>query len=364
MRVLHVSQPTEAGVALVVRQLAADQVRRGYDVRVACPQAGPLAGEVGEAGAEHHDWPARRAPGLSVAGETIRLRRIIEAVDPDVVHLHSSKAGLAGRLVLRGRLPTVFEPNGWSFLVGGPVGAAALRWERLADRWCDAIISVSEGEREVGERSGVAGRFVLIPNALDLEVFTPVSEGDRRAARLQLGLPDEPLAVCVGRLSRQKGQDVLLRAWPRVAAEVPQAGLVLVGDGPDAEALAAQGVAGVRLAGHREDVPAWLAAADVVALPSRWEGLSLVMLQAMARGRSVVSADVAGARDSLSEGAGAIVPIEDDVALANALVERLRDPALAAAEGEAGRRVVVERHDVRRMGEAVAALYTEVLARS
>ena len=357
------SQPTDAGVALVVRQLAADQVRRGYELVVACPAEGPLAGEAREAGARHEEWPAGRAPGLGVVRETARLRGIVRELNADVVHLHSSKAGLAGRLAVRGHLPTVFEPNGWSFLVGGAVGATALRWERLADRWCDAIVCVSEGEREVGERMGVAGRLTLIPNALDLGEFAPASEGDRRAARSELGLPDGPLAVCIGRLSRQKGQDLLLAAWPSVTARVPDASLVLVGHGPDAGALTARGVDGVRFAGHRDDVPAWLAAADVVTLPSRWEGLSLVMLQAMARSRSVVSSDVAGARDALADGAGGIVPVENPAALADALVARLLDPTLAAAEGEAGRRAAVERHDVRVRADRVAALYAKVLER-
>ncbi len=138
---------------------------------------------------------------------------------------------------------------------------------------------------------------------------------------------------------------------------------MLVGHGPDAGALAARGVDGVRFAGHRDDVPAWLAAADVVTLPSRWEGLSLVMLQAMARSRSVVSSDVAGARDALADGAGGIVPVENPAALADALVARLLDPTLAAAEGEAGRRAAVERHDVRVRADRVAALYAKVVER-
>jgi glycosyltransferase involved in cell wall biosynthesis len=357
VRILHVSQPTEAGVALVVRQLVADQVRRGWDVVVACPADGPLAGEVREVGARHEEWPAGRAPGVGVVRESAWLRRIVWEFTADVVHLHSSKAGLAGRLMLRGRLPTVFEPNGWSFLVGGGVGAAALRWERLADRWCDAVVCVSEGEREIGERAGIGGRQEVIPNAVDLETFAPATAADRRSARARLGLPEVPLVVCVGRLSRQKGQDVLLEAWPSVTARVPEARLVLVGGGPDEEALVERAVERVRLVGHRHDVPDWLAAADVVALPSRWEGLSLVLLQAMARGRSVVTADVAGAREVLSGGAGGVVAIEDADGLADALVARLLNPALAAAEGEAGRRVAVERHDVRSRTERMSALY-------
>jgi glycosyltransferase involved in cell wall biosynthesis len=364
VRILHVTQPTEAGVAVVVRQLAADQVERGHDVVVACPPRGPLAGEVDQVGARHAPWSAHRAPGPASAGEARRLGRVVRAAGPDLVHLHSSKAGLAGRLALRGRIPTVFQPHAWSFFVGGMTGVAALRWERFAARWTHAFVCVSDAEREAGERAGIHGRLAVIPNAVDVDAFTHAGEDDRRAAKSGLGLPDAPLVVCVGRLSRQKGQDVLLRAWPTIRTRVPDARLVLVGDGPDDQRLRSLATAGVEFVGRRDDVPEWLAASDVVTLPSRWEGMSLSMLEAMALGRSVVATDVPGAREALSGGAGEVVPVDDERALADALVERLRDPSRVAAEGDAGRHAAVERYDLRRVGEQILALYREVLARS
>lgn len=363
LRVLHVSQPTEAGVALVVRQLAVDQVGRGFEVQLACPSGGPLAAWVREAGATHHEWAASRSPGPSTPGETRRLARIIRETRPDIVHLHSSKAGLDGRLALRGRTPTLFQPHAWSFFVSGLAGAGALRWERYSARWCAMIVCVSEGEREAGEQAGIHGRFTVVPNGVDLAKLTEATDEDRRMARARLGVPDGPLAVCIGRLSRQKGQDVLLSAWPEVVAKVPDARLVLVGDGPERQSLAAQQVERVELVGHRHDVPEWLAAADVIALPSRWEGMSEAMLQAMARGRSIVATDVPGAREALRNDAGAVVPVEDEAALADALVERLSDRSLAAAEGAAGRAAAVERYDVERMGEQIAQLYDGLGAR-
>jgi glycosyltransferase involved in cell wall biosynthesis len=363
LNVLHVAQPTEAGVARIVWDLVADQVGRGFRVGVACPSSGRLAAAVRAGGAEHHEWRASRSPGPAVLGEAERLRRIVDDVKPDLVHLHSAKAGLAGRLALRGRLPTIFEPQAWSFWVGGLVGAAALRWERLGGRWSDATVCACEDERLAGEEAGIRSRFVVIPNGIDVSAFPLATEDDRREARARLGLPDGPLVVCVGRLSRQKGQDVLLDAWPAVAGRIPGSRLVLVGDGPDREALAERAEEGVELAGHRDDVATWLAAADVVALPSRWEVMVHAMLEAMARGRSVVVSDVAGSREAMGDSAGAVVPPEDPAALAEAIVERLRDPARAAAEGRAGHLAAVERHDFRRVAETTAELYADVLER-
>ena len=128
---------------------------------------------------------------------------------------------------------------------------------------------------------------------------------------------------------------------------MPDARLVLVGDGPERESLGSLHVEGVELVGFRDDVPEWLAAANVVVLPSRWEGMSEVMLEAMAHGRSVVATEVPGAREVLGESAGEVVAVEDEGTLAVSIAERLRDPGLAAAEGAAGRAIIAERHDAR-----------------
>lgn len=350
-------------MALIVRQLVADQVQRGLDVVVACPPSGPLAAEVQALGAAYREWPAVRSPGPSSAGEAIRLGRVVRDVSPDLIHLFSSKAGLTGRLAVRSRTPTIYEPQAWPFYVGGAVGALARRWEQVAARWCDAIICACEGERQHGERAGVRANFVVVANGTNTLHFTEATEDDRRAARVQLGIDDRPLAICVGRLSRQKGQDVLLAAWPLVRARVPDAQLILVGDGPEAAALAARATEGAHFAGHRDDISSWLAAADVVVLPSRWDVMAQTMLEAMARGRSVVSTDVAGAREALGGDAGAVVPLEDPASLAEALATRLLDPDLAAAEGAVGRARAVERHDFRRVSQQTHDLYEEVLRR-
>jgi glycosyltransferase involved in cell wall biosynthesis len=362
MRVLHVAQPTHGGLVTCVGDPVADQVRRGWDVWVACPPDGQLPDVVTAAGARFRPWPATRSPGPSAAGETARLRDILREVEPDLVHLHSSKAGLCGRVALRGRLPTVFQPQAWSFhAVGGAQGWAAAAWERLGARWAHALVCASEAEREQGEHAGIRASWRVIYNGVDLERLAEAGEEERRAARARLGLSGAPLAVCVGRLSRQKGQDVLLDAWPAVREQVPEAELALVGSGEEREALEARAVPGVAFTGERDDVQDWLAAADVVVNSSRWEGMSLAIVEAMARGRSIVATDVAGSREAVGDEAGAIVPPEDPGALAAEVAMRLADPALREAEGRAARARAVRAHDVRRTTAQVADLYAELV---
>jgi glycosyltransferase involved in cell wall biosynthesis len=153
----------------------------------------------------------------------------------------------------------------------------------------------------------------------------------------------------------------LLAAWPTIRHEVPEARLVLVGGGAlDGDPELPPGVAAV---GDQPEVTGWLHAADVVVAPSRWEGMSLGVLEAMASGRSVVAAEVEGMAEALGdEGTGALVPPEDIGALVAAVVPRLRDRAGADQEGRAGRARAERCFDVRRRREEVLALTLDVLS--
>ena len=361
LRVLHVSQPTEAGVAQVVRHLVSDQLHAGLDVLAACPPTGTLSGHVAAAGARVLSWPASREPGPVSGSETLRLLHLVDAVGADVVHLHSAKAGLAGRLAIRGRKHTVYQPHAWSFWAAtGWQRTGAVAWERYGARWTDRLICVSEREKAEAARLRIPAAGMVVPNSVDLDRFVAQDGTSRAAARATLRLDDAPTVVCVGRLCRQKGQDLLLRIWPRVTAAVPDARLVLVGDGPDRATLAAAAPSGVRLVGAAEDPRPWYAAADVVALPSRWEGGALVLLEAMASARSVVGTDAGGTRETLPPDSGAVLPVGDLAGLTAALVARLSDPGLATAEGLAGRDRVGTHHDLRRTAARVREIYQDV----
>jgi glycosyltransferase involved in cell wall biosynthesis len=256
------------------------------------------------------------------------------------------------------------QPHSWSFFARtGRIRDATLRWERLGARWADVVLCVSEDERRLGTQEGVEATYRVLPNGVDLESFSPPSAGDREPARDRLGLGrGEPLAICVGRLHRQKNQGALLDAWPSVRGVVPDARLVLLGDGPDREDLAARAVDGVELHGQTSEVRTWLAAANLVAQPSRWEGMSLSLLEALAAARSVVVTDVPGMAEVVVDGVGAVVPPDDSQALASAIAARLGDPDRADAEGAAGRARVESHHDRRDQFDGIAALYEELLA--
>ncbi|MGW0985852.1 glycosyltransferase [Streptomyces sp. NPDC002486] len=361
MTVLHVAQSSGGGVSRVVASLAAGQLSSGDRVVVACLPDSGLSTAAARCGAEVLAWRAVREPGHELPREVRDLYRLIDSVRPDLVHLHSSKAGLAGRLAVRGRLPTVFQPHAWSFnAVSGGLRVASIRWERAGARWAHQVVCVSEAERAQGVAAGVEAPYTVIPNGIDLDRFGLTEPAARESARLRLGMaPADPLAVCVGRLCRQKGQDILLSAWQDIGDRVPGARLVLVGDGPYRELLGYGAPPDVVFTGEVGDPRDWYLAADLVVLPSRWEGMALAPLEAMASGRAVVVTDVPGALESLPPGRTGrmLVPRGDSRALADAVTGLLPDRAACDDLGAQGRAHVRQHHDVRSMLERTQAAY-------
>lgn len=364
--ILHVSQPGSEGVGNYVAKVAELQASAGHRVAVACPADTGLADAVRRCRVEFRPWSAGRHPGLDLPREVARLGAIVDEVDPMVVHLHSSKAGLAGRLAIRGRRPTVFQPHAWSFqALDQPLAGLAIGWERLAGRWTDVVVAVSDDELAAGTdlRIGARSAMRVTPNPVDIDRFNPMParRNESIQVRRSLGLSDEPLAVCVGRLCHQKGQDRLVELWPSVLQQVPQAHLLLVGDGPDRADLEARAGDQVLFAGNRADVPAILRAAQLAVLPSRWEGMSLAVLEALATARPVVTTDVAGVAETVGRGAGAVVGQHQLAALAREIACRLDDPVRTGREGAEGRRIVTSNHRFSAVVDGISSAYVSAL---
>lgn len=289
----------------------------------------------------------------------------------DLVATHTSKGGFLGRLAARlaGVPHIVHHAHGFSF--NKVLSPAAHRFyvvlERLAARAGDLIISVNEEQRQMAIRLGVdkPERICTVHNGIHLRHSAPI---DRDAARRALGFQDSDLVVgAVGRLAPQKGFVYLIRALPRLLASLPSARIVIAGDGPLEAELRLEavrnGVAGlVDFLGFRSDIPAVLAAVDVVAQPSLWEGLSISLIEALAAGKPVVTTDIDGNREVIDDNVtGLLVPPAEPVALAEALRNLLTNPSLARALGDNARREASARFSEQRMVDENLAAYDRVL---
>ena len=182
--------------------------------------------------------------------------------------------------------------------------------------------------------------------------------------RRGLGLPPVPVVVYTGRLSPEKGVDVLVDAWAEARRRGCLGTLCLVGDGPERQALERRAVAlgvrgATRFAGPTADVAPWLQAADVFVLPSRQEGLSVALLEAMAAGVPAVATEVGGTREAVG-GTAVLVPPADPRALAEALCALLDEPGRARELGEAARVRVLSRFGILNVARRHLELYREV----
>ncbi len=288
------------------------------------------------------------------------VRAAIDLLLPHVVLGHDYKADLVLARAARGRAVAR------AALVHGYTGEnRKVRAFEALDRRClrsaDAVVAVAASVRAALARAGVpADRIHAIENGIDVEAVAREAASARDAVRAEWGLsPDEPCVLSLGRLSPEKGQDVLLDAWLRLA--LPRGVLVLAGEGASRAGLErAAGAAragSVRFAGWRTDPWRCLGAADVLVLPSRTEGLPLALLEAMAAGVPGVATRVGGMPDALDDGrCGRLVPPDDAAALAGALRAGL-EPAGTRALVAAARSRVAERYPVERQVRALEALW-------
>lgn len=290
---------------------------------------------------------------------------------PAIVHTHESKAGFLGRWAARsaGCPSLVHTPHGHVFYGHFPPARTALftMLERITARVTTRLVALTPREIEEHLARGVGRReqWVAIHSGVALEAFraaVPDPEGLRR----DLGTPPGALLVgSVGRLARIKRYQDLILALAHLGR--PEVVCLLIGDGPEAAALAAvarqAGVSErVRLLGWREDIPRILAALRVFVLPSANEGMGRVLVEAMAAGVPVVATRVGGIPSVVADGeCGLLVEPGDVAGLAGAIGKLLADPSLARRMGAAGRRRAAA-YSVESMVERLDALYREILA--
>ena len=361
---LYTPSVDPSGMGSHMIDLAIEYVGSGVDVSVLCwdtVSGRRVLDRAAAAGATAQALPHPRHPAF--ADEIVAF---LTGHPADVFHVHvgSGRENFDGaRAARRAGVPAVVQTQHQPWLFGAP-GKRARFFRGISP--ADRLIAVSRTEQLSYERIGVpSSSIVTVQNGI-----VPRGPGPGRdAARAELGLrPDQLVVMNIGRLMRQKGQDLLIEALPPLAARFPELAVVVIGEGSLRDRLTRQaadlGVPDVlHLPGHRTDARMLLDAADVFVLPSRQEGLPLVALEAMDVGLPVVGTDVIGTAEVVIDGeTGALVPPRDASALGDALAGLLVDPQLRAKYGEAGRRRYLAEFTAKRMAAETLAVYEDVLA--
>ncbi|NLE37550.1 MAG: glycosyltransferase [Pirellulaceae bacterium] len=313
------------------------------------------------AGIDVHFLGLRRKYQFPIA--VARLARRFKRQRPDVVQSFLHHAGIVSRLAAR-----------WA---GVPVVVSGIRVAERRERWplwldrtttgmVDRHVCVS---RAVARFSIVEGglpeaSLVVIPNGIDLQRYQNAVPADLRDVGI---VSERRLVTYIGRLDAQKGLEWLLRGARSWLADAPDCDLALVGQGPQRSALerlaAEEGISDrVQFLGFRADVPALLARSSLLVLPSRWEGMPNVVLEAMAAGLPVVATDVEGVAELLGDDAdGQVVPFGDTAAFAAAVTRILSDRDLADRLGRRNRSRAAEYFQIDDMVERYQTLWTELV---
>ena len=355
------------GGQITLLSLAKGLDRDKFEVMAASGGGGPLVDELRRLGIPHLPIDVRKSSGLGAIG---RIAAALRGAAIDVLHTHGGVAGLYGRLAAKkAGIPAIVHTlHGIHYLhYRNPLAKrASIILERRLSRSTAAVIFVSQADLQVGMKLRLvpAGKCRLIRNGVDPAGLIP--DFDRAAKKNELGSAGRPLVVAVSRLHRQKGLKHLLRAVPLIREEVPAVKIVVAGGGPLESKLTSQVrrlriEESISLLGERKDVREVLAAADVFVLPSLWEGLPYVLIEAAALGKPIVAADIDGVREVIRSGeTGILVPPRDPGRLAAALILLLKDQDLACKLGERAKRDIPPGFSLERMIRETETLYQEV----
>ena len=311
-----------------------------------------------------HDWQTYR-----------QLTSMLKELKPDILHTHSSKAGIIGRAAAEKlRLPCIHTIHGSAFHFGqNPIAYHSYQWlERWAGRRTDKFISVCDAMTDQYVAAGIAPRdkFVTVYSGFDVDPFLSPPRPPEQV-RAELGLKPEHVVIGkVARLFPLKGHEYLLRAAPAVIERCPNVRFLIVGDGT----LRASFESELKALGIRdrfvftglippEQVPERIHAMDIVVHTSVWEGLARVLPQGLIAGKPVVSYDIDGAREVVIPGeTGYLLPPRSTQELSEALCELAGDPALRQRLGEAGRNRLTDRFRHQTMTKQIREVYASVLA--
>lgn len=352
------------GIGVYTVTLAEALKQRGHSLRVASG-GGELVAELEARGIEHIylniNTKSEVNPIVWLASGN--LIGSIEKNKPNIIHAQTRVTQVLAYLVWRRRqIPYVSTCHGFFRPRLG---------RRVFPCWGQKAIAISEAVREhlVNDLKVKKENVSLVYNGVDTERFKrSLAQNEAAAYKSNIGLKDGPVIGVIARLSPVKGHRFLLMAMKEVLRDVPEAQLLIIGDGPikaELVNLALQlNIAGsVFLEGSTPDTTKPLSIIDVFVLPSLQEGLGLSIMEAMAAGRPVVGTDVGGVYSLIKDGkTGLLVPPQDATGLAQAILELLKDRDKANRLGQQAQRFVTEKFSLDHMVDEIEKVYRQVIS--
>ncbi len=350
---------------------------RGHDLLAVCPSVGPLVEALRSARVKVMIIPIKKTFDLMGA---FRLRNLILREGVHVLHTHGMLVNIVGRFASRmAHVPVSISTVQLTRELAGGGRAKNIRQrlkgeyyralDNLTARVSDRIIAVSDSVKHDLVHQGVSPeKIMVINNSIQIEPLQGrLDEYRQKKKKEELGIDNDPVVGTIARLSPQKDIYTFLYAISDVVREFPEVRCLIVGDGHRRRKLEdlshrLELKGNVSFLGYRDDVREILEFFDIFVLSSLWEGLPLVVLEAMAASKPVVATKVPGTAEAVVDGkTGLLVPIRDIERLAHSIKRLLKDKNLCQSMGKAGRRRVEKHFTVEKMVDATERLYMDVM---
>ncbi|MHB8171380.1 MAG: glycosyltransferase family 4 protein [Thermincolia bacterium] len=375
INLLQLIRPVAGGMKEHLCDLVANLDGERFNIVVACPRDSAVAREVAALGIQVVPVDMQGEISLWSDLKVIsQLVRILREGRIDILHAHSSKAGLVGRVaaILAGTPAIVFTVH--NFIFYDNLSALKKKVYALAEKILayptNTIITVSNALRDgIIKTEGInPDKIVTIYNGIDTRPFEKAVNKDR--LRQKLKLESGPVIGTVARLAPQKGVGYLVEAAAKVVMEYPEAQFLVAGDGPLLPELKQQAVnlgieKNIRFLGHWEDIAHLFAVLDVFVLPSVTEGLGLTVLEALAAERPVIATNVGGLPEIVHLGqTGLLAKVRDPVDLAKQILYMLNNPGEAERMALTGKVMVKEKFALETMIKATTKVYLNCMSNS
>ena len=375
IRILEmIDQPFLGGGQINLLSLARNLDREKFEVFACSREGGPLVEEIKKNDIQHFPVPFSKRIGSKVVR---KIKTILTENKIDILHTHGGIAGFYGRWAAwKCRTPVIAHTlHGIHYLHyrNFLLKRLFIFLERYFSRFTGAVIFVSEADREKGIKFKLAPeeKMYTIKNGVDLSAFKEeYTVNSKTEIRKETMLESfQPLVGTVARLHRQKGIPYLLKAAKTISQVFPRIKILIIGGGPLSQKLERMArrlkvKEYVWFMGERKDAQDLASLFEVFILPSLWEGLPYVLMEASVLGKPVVATDVDGNREIVENGkTGVLVPARNPEKIAEAVIRLLRDKSLASRLGERAKASVPQRFSLSRMVEETQNLYLKLFQR-
>lgn len=370
-KILHITQ-SNGGVEEYLKMFFSHIDKEHFEVEIICPNYPSMIEEMKKLGVKVHVVNMKRNMSLfSDLKDYIKIKKYIKSSNPDIVHVHSSKAGVIGRIAaVRSKVPCVYNAHGWSFSMDTSKMKKMIYAfiERICARYTAKIINISDGEKKLAIKYKIAkeDKMITIYNGIDLIKYNRVYI--RNDVLSKLNIPENAFVIgMVGRITKQKSPETFISIAERISRIFENAYFILVGDGDLKEEI--QGIIEkkklkdkVIITGWTNEVAKYVSIFDIGILTSKWEGFGLVLAEYMAMGKPIIASNVGGIPYVIEDGFnGELIDNNDVNDFVNHIIKLKNDVTLCDKYITNGYDVVNNKFNIKRVVKEHQDLYMEII---